>query len=151
MNCFISDIPEIANLKWTTPKKGRIVSTTKSVKVNSTTVALSTTGTLYVMSVDRINVARVIDLDVRPEGRASRRFRRPWTGWVVDLLEAAVILGQLPQAALDEWNQKHKDVEDRNSRRYKAREAVKSIENLGLKVPVSLQRLADEPDEEIVE
>lgn len=151
MNRFISDIPAIANLKWTTPRKGKPIQVTQAIKVNNTTVALSTIGTLYVMSVDRIRDARAIDLNVRTAGRRSRWARRTWTGWVIDLLEAAVILGQLPPEALAEWKQKHKDVDDRNSRRYNAREAAKSVSELGLKVPAPLQRLADEPDEEVGE
>lgn len=151
MNRFISDIPAIANLKWTTPRKGKPIQVTQAIKVNNTTVALSTIGTLYVMSVDRIKDARAIDLNVRTAGRRSRWARRTWTGWVIDLLEAAVILGQLPPEALAEWKQKHKDVDERNTRRYNARAAVKSIKDLGLKVPAPLQRLADEPDEEVGE
>lgn len=150
MNRFISDIPAIANLKWTTPRKGKVIQVTQSVKVNNTTVALSTIGTLYVMSVDRIKDARAIDLNVRPEGRRGWG-RRTWTGWVIDLLEAAVILGQLPQEALDEWKQKHRDVDERNSRRYNAREAVKDLEKLGMKAPVALRRLAAEADETVGE
>lgn len=148
-NRFISDIEEIANLKWTTPRKEKVLPMEKAVKVNNTSLALSTGGTIYVLSVDRSSNARPIDLRLRSRFSFSERMRRRRGSryWVDDLLAGAVLFGKLSEEAHQKYISSVKEAEDRNYSRSKAKDLVGQLQEMNMPVPSKLRKLSEEAQE----
>lgn len=147
---FLSDIQEIADLRWTKSQGKRPITVSKCVRVNNTVVVLSSKGILHVMTenASRGRFRKEVDLRVRKQGSRSFLGRRKWQGWVLDLLEAAVLLEVLSQEALADFNTRVNSMQERNYRRFRARDSIKDLEEIGIKPPAKLVKLASEEDEE---